>query len=428
MKSILNLFSKRRLRPTGDQVYIDEQNKIYYIGRLDRQIKIFGKRINLEEIQQVIENYPGIQACATICFEYQIHSFVSISTEKLSKTEMTEKLAQHIKLHLPKYAHPTQIHFYESLPLTINGKVDLKKLQIDLNVHLEYQENHKSIFNSLKLEDFQKLLWNVWKSIITNEPPFFISTLIETFLTKPTQFIDLNLYFVSIGGTSIDCVRIVEILFSFFCGYLEASEENKTKLFNAILHEPLRNCAQLLYEWIYRDSHLYKKPKLQHSTGKNEEFISYYSGPIISIIKRATQVKLTDRSLFLDISSIPNSSNHLIQLWKFYLFKCIDASPLIVTRNTQGNLFSTAYIGSHSGHIVALDCATGTPVWITQLPDRIESSATINSSGSILFIGCYDQSLYYLRTDTGKIEYSFQTSGEIKCIPFYDTYTKLVLV
>ena len=50
---------------TGDLGYKDEDGFFYVTGRMKRFIKIFGLRINLDEVQKMIENHFGISAACT---------------------------------------------------------------------------------------------------------------------------------------------------------------------------------------------------------------------------------------------------------------------------------------------------------------------------------------------------------------------------
>lgn len=59
--------------------------------------------------------------------------------------------------------------------------------------------------------------------------------------------------------------------------------------------------------------------------------------------------------------------------WKQWLVKCVDASPLVIATAQQ----QCVVIGSHSGHVTCLELYSGETIWRAQLPDRVESSATL---------------------------------------------------
>ena len=75
--------------------------------------------------------------------------------------------------------------------------------------------------------------------------------------------------------------------------------------------------------------------------------------------------------------------------WSFNTGKCVDASPLLVVLDEGGIQHSSVCIGSHSGLIVCLKWESGSPIWQTELPDRIESSPVLSKCGSFIAIGMY---------------------------------------
>lgn len=48
------------MRPTGDLVYINKEGNIYFYGRKDNQIKINGKRVQLEQIELFFQKISQI--------------------------------------------------------------------------------------------------------------------------------------------------------------------------------------------------------------------------------------------------------------------------------------------------------------------------------------------------------------------------------
>lgn len=75
------------------------------------------------------------------------------------------------------------------------------------------------------------------------------------------------------------------------------------------------------------------------------------------------------------------------------------------------------YIGSHSHLFAAIQLDTGQEVWSVRLPDRIESSACSDPSGSLVFVGCYDGCLYCLDGMDGRIRWKFPTGDAVKSSP-----------
>jgi len=54
----------RVMRRTGDLVYLSPQGELFFVGRIDNELKVFGKRVLLEEIENALNASPEISnAC-----------------------------------------------------------------------------------------------------------------------------------------------------------------------------------------------------------------------------------------------------------------------------------------------------------------------------------------------------------------------------
>jgi non-ribosomal peptide synthetase component F len=66
-----------RLYRTGDAVRLlpagaggEDRPTLQYLGRVDRQVKISGVRMELGEIEAVLQRHPGVRAAAVVVHEY----------------------------------------------------------------------------------------------------------------------------------------------------------------------------------------------------------------------------------------------------------------------------------------------------------------------------------------------------------------------
>lgn len=110
---------------TGDLVRADKNKMLYFIGRVDRQCKINGYRVELEEIEKEIEKLEGIREARVIVKKEQdnfsrLYAFYT-GAEK-------ENLKQYLKEKLPHYMVPQEIWHCDEFPITQNGKVDYSVL------------------------------------------------------------------------------------------------------------------------------------------------------------------------------------------------------------------------------------------------------------------------------------------------------------
>jgi len=129
---ILDPFSRNRrgrLYRTGDLARFNEEGNLVYVGRIDNQVKIKGFRIELDEVETILNQCAGVRDCAVVARdeatgEKRLIAYVAVDE---TQQEMNE-LRKTMKARVPEYMVPTTFVKMESLPLTTNGKVDRQAL------------------------------------------------------------------------------------------------------------------------------------------------------------------------------------------------------------------------------------------------------------------------------------------------------------
>ncbi|WP_158548412.1 non-ribosomal peptide synthetase [Parvularcula marina] len=118
----------RRFFRTGDAGLIDNDGRLRFRGRLDRQVKLRGHRIEPEEIERVLKSLPGVQdAAVTVVMEEGAASaLIAHLAPKLDLDAMKELAAA----QLPAIMVPSQMIGYDALPRLPNGKIDRNTLSI----------------------------------------------------------------------------------------------------------------------------------------------------------------------------------------------------------------------------------------------------------------------------------------------------------
>ena len=112
---------------SGDVVETQADGALRFVGRKDRQIKLRGFRIELDEIELVLSNIDGVSEAAVLLSKdgAQIEAYLSVAPEcALSVQDIS---AQAVR-QLPKYAVPASISIVEDFGRTSSGKIDRKSL------------------------------------------------------------------------------------------------------------------------------------------------------------------------------------------------------------------------------------------------------------------------------------------------------------
>lgn len=128
------LKTKERLYKTGDLGYFLPDGDIEYVGRVDNQIKLHGFRIELDEIDSVLKQHPGVKNSVSIiqydqALQKKLFSYV-ILDQNIKTTR--SQIMQYLKRKLPYFMIPNVIYETKSLPLNENGKLDRVALQDQL--------------------------------------------------------------------------------------------------------------------------------------------------------------------------------------------------------------------------------------------------------------------------------------------------------
>jgi acyl-coenzyme A synthetase/AMP-(fatty) acid ligase len=113
----------RRWYRTGDLVRRRADGTLVFLGRTDHQTKVRGHRIELEAIESVVAESPGVAACAVLVERGRDDRLVALVAPILDDEARTSLLGL-LRRRLPMYAVPAEIVGVESLPRSGVGKVD----------------------------------------------------------------------------------------------------------------------------------------------------------------------------------------------------------------------------------------------------------------------------------------------------------------
>lgn len=118
-----------RLYRTGDLARYRPDGAIDLLGRADRQVKMRGFRIELDEIETLLESLTAVRQAAVVCVprehgDLQMFAFVSLKPDQQGSIA---QLQGQLQDRLPDYMLPT-LRLVDTLPLMENGKLDRQAL------------------------------------------------------------------------------------------------------------------------------------------------------------------------------------------------------------------------------------------------------------------------------------------------------------
>jgi amino acid adenylation domain-containing protein len=121
-----------RVYRTGDLARRLPQGEIEFIGRADRQVKIRGFRIEPGEIEAVLNQHASVREVAVLARpeadgQTRLVAYVVPKREQAAGVS-TAELRDHVQKRLPAHMMPSALVLLDALPLTSNGKLDLKAL------------------------------------------------------------------------------------------------------------------------------------------------------------------------------------------------------------------------------------------------------------------------------------------------------------
>ena len=117
-----------KLYRTGDLVRLLPDGNIEFIGRKDRQVKLRGFRIELDEIEAALLQHSAVQDCVVVVAEDKLRGKRLLAYYVATEPLTTDDLRAFLQRRLPEFMLPAVFCYLDELPLTPNGKVDRRRL------------------------------------------------------------------------------------------------------------------------------------------------------------------------------------------------------------------------------------------------------------------------------------------------------------
>lgn len=156
---------------SGDLARIEQDDILYFVGRLDDLIKVRGYRVHPAEVEQRLLEEPAVRQAAVFARDSRLHANLVLDPDVPEGFETT--LRERLREQLPGYMIPSVFNRVGELPRTSSGKLSRSALP--------------------ETSDTEQLLCDIWAETL------------DLPSVKPgDNFFDL-------GGDSITSVRMVEL-------------------------------------------------------------------------------------------------------------------------------------------------------------------------------------------------------------------------
>ncbi|MEF2965783.1 amino acid adenylation domain-containing protein [Paenibacillus sp. M1] len=214
---------------TGDLGKILPDGTIDLIGRIDRQVKIRGIRVELEEIEQVLRNHASVKEIVVIKKEIQkqeiLVAFIVHPGEDSDFAIVQKELENYASRQLPLYMMPHQYVKLESIPRKPNGKIDYALLDN------EYEKISEPVIPPTT--EIEIKLRAIWENILD------------------VKIISVRQSFFKLGGSSLNILKLASEVHKEFDVRLSVGElfynntiEMQAELLNKLIQKYDRNEEQ----------------------------------------------------------------------------------------------------------------------------------------------------------------------------------------
>ena len=293
-KFVINPFATKEnghgsvMYKTGDLARWNVDGELEFIGRKDSQVKIRGQRIELEEIEAVMNNLPDIEQSAVTDKKDETGRQYLVGYYVSSCEVDTESIRIFLRAKLPNYMIPNYYVRLSYIPITESGKIN-RKLLPDLNFErLKENRNYEE-----PADENEMAVAEIWKRLLEQNN------------------VGRNDDFFELGGDSLIAIALVSELEELF--------KKKITVKNIFEHSVLSD----LVNYLIKDAEVYEEIRPSYSIKNLDRYelmpqqlaiyLEYKKNPGSLSYNMPARVKLPKD---IDIERLKNSINILFQKHK----------------------------------------------------------------------------------------------------------------
>ena len=122
----------RYIYSTGDLVRFLSDGTLGIVGRRDSRVKVRGNRVELSEVESAIRSLEYVEDITVQIIENkgnnELVAYVVVSDDVRDDENIRDEICDYVAEHKPDYMVPSFVIQLDSIPLNVNGKVDINAL------------------------------------------------------------------------------------------------------------------------------------------------------------------------------------------------------------------------------------------------------------------------------------------------------------
>jgi amino acid adenylation domain-containing protein len=186
----------QRLYATGDLARYNKDGLVEFLGRIDRQVKREGFRVELTEIEETLRADPALRDAIVVpdsdsAERPKLVAHILPVSEAIDALELVSSVRGRLRHRLPEYLMPDDWAVLDALPLTPSGKIDMHALPAR---QTGPQSHRGAIGDGRPRGTLDETILDIWRHILGLDS------------------IGLNENFFELGGTSLKANQVVSRL------------------------------------------------------------------------------------------------------------------------------------------------------------------------------------------------------------------------
>lgn len=176
-----------RLYKTGDVVRYCEDGSLIFKGRIDRQIKIHGYRVEPGEIEAVLSSHPAVRDVVVVLTPMDYGPLLVAYIEMLGRDKLSASELRLFAIEsLPAYMVPSHFVSVNGIPRNAHGKIDLAALP-----PLRGACDGDAASSLAPRDDYERGISAIWEAVLT------------------TSCVDVQTNFFELGGHSLLAMQVM---------------------------------------------------------------------------------------------------------------------------------------------------------------------------------------------------------------------------